>query len=92
MSELAKANAHIPTSEIEQDIVDTEREIAQMELEALHFEQTPYSLPEARLNHMKASVRRTGIKERQEFIAKLKEILNERAQGEREPAAGEERK
>lgn len=34
MSDLAEKNVHIPTAEIEQDILDTEREIAQMEREA----------------------------------------------------------
>lgn len=75
----AERNSHIPTAEIEQDILDTEREIAQMEVEAAHLEQTPLSMREARWNHMKASVRRDGIKERREFIARLKGILEFRA-------------
>lgn len=76
---IAEKNAHIPTSEIEQDILDTELEIAQMEQEAEHLSQTPDSMREARWNHMRASARRTGIQERREFIAKLKQILAERA-------------
>lgn len=67
---------HIPTAEIEQDIADTEREIAQMEQEATWLEATPGR--EARWNDMRASARRSGIKERQEFIAKLRAILAER--------------
>lgn len=65
------SHEHIPTAEIEQDIADIEREIAQMEQEATW-------LREVRLNDMRASARRSGIKERQEFIAKLRAILEER--------------
>jgi hypothetical protein len=72
---LAERNAHIPTTEIEQDILDTEREIVQMELEAQHLAATPDSMREARWDHMRAEARRSGIRERNEFIRKLKEIL-----------------
>jgi hypothetical protein len=71
-------NAHIPTSEIEQDIRDTEEEITTMEKEAEHLEQTPLSMRDARWDHMRASARRTGITERKEFIEKLKVILEAR--------------
>ncbi len=75
---IAEQNSHIPTSEIEQDIRDTEREIIQSEEEAQHLEQTPLSLASARLDHMRASTRRSANKERQEFIEKLKAILKYR--------------
>src|SRR3990167_2785567 len=67
----AEANAHIPTSEIEQDIRDTEREIAQMEEEAKHLEATPLSMTSARVDHMRASSRWSGIEQRKEFVEKL---------------------
>jgi hypothetical protein len=78
--ELLKQNVHIPSAEIEQDILDTQAEIARMEMEAQYFEKTPLSMPDARLNHMKAQARRTGIKEREEFISKLQKILDLRKQ------------
>jgi len=75
---LAEQNAHIPTAEIEQDILETEREIAQMQLEVEHLSATPNHMREARWDHMRAEARRSGIKERQEFIGKLKLILEGR--------------
>ena len=74
----AAANAHIPTSEIEKDIIETKQEIAQMEEEARHLEETPLSLRSARLDHMRAESRRNGIKERQKFVDNLKAILQYR--------------
>lgn len=71
-------NAHIPTEEIEQDIRDTEVEIAQMILEADHLENTPMTMSSARLDHMRASSRRSGIKERKYFIEKLQILLDAR--------------
>jgi hypothetical protein len=78
--ELLSASAHIPSDEIERDIFDTHAEIARMEMEAQYLEKTPLSMPDARLNHMKAQARRTGIKEREEFISKLQRILDLRKQ------------
>ena len=72
---IAERNAHIPDAEIEQDILDTEREIAQMEREAEHLAATPLSMPDARLQHMRADSRRGGIAERKKFVADLKAIL-----------------
>ena len=77
-STIAEANAHIPTDEILKDIADTEREIATMSAEADHFEGTPLSLPTARWDHMRAGARRSGIKQRREFIDKLEQILRAR--------------
>ena len=79
---MALRNAHIPTSELIKDIEDTEAEIVTMEKEAEHLEKTPLSLPTARIDHMKASARRSGIKERQEFIQKLNTILEYRREEE----------
>ena len=78
IKEIAERNAHIPTEEILKDIADTEAEIAQMEQEAEHYSKTPLSAPTARLNHMRSDARRTGIKERKEFIEKLRAILDYR--------------
>ena len=68
----------ITNEEILKDIADTEAEIVQMTQEAEHLEITPHGLPSVRWNHMRASVRRNGIAERQKFIAKLRKILEER--------------
>lgn len=83
MSQLAENNAHIPTAEIEQDILDTEREIAMMEREAEHLAQTPHSMREAKWDHMRASARRSGIAQRKEFVEKLRAVLRERGTGEK---------
>ncbi len=69
------SNDNISTVEIEQDIEDTEREIAQMERE-----EQGLRLIGDKLSCYKADARRDGIKERRAFIAKLKLILDERAQ------------
>jgi hypothetical protein len=71
----AQNNSHIPTSEIERDIADTRREIAQMEEEAVHFEATPRHLTDYRWNQMRAAARHHGISERLVFIDKLEAIL-----------------
>ena len=68
-------NAHIPTSEIRQDIAITEREILQMIREITAFE-----FLGDRISFMKAHARQTGIKERREFITKLQEILISRGE------------
>jgi len=73
--EFLKTNAHIPDDEVLRDIADTEFEIRQMTAEAEHLEKTPMSLPSARMDHMRASARRSGIKDREEFIQKLKKLL-----------------
>lgn len=74
------ANDHISSIDIEQDIEDTEQEIAQMEREAEYYDKSPVGSPSYRLDHMRADARRSGIRERKEFIAKLQAILDERAQ------------
>ena len=73
--QMCKRNASIPTEEIEKDIVDTEVEISNMKVEAEHLEKTPLSMREARWDHMRASARKSGIHEREQFIEKLKKIL-----------------
>ena len=75
-----KDNSHIPTSEVEQDIADTEAEIATMEREVEHLEKTPLSMRESKWDHMRASARRIGIEERKKFIEKLKKLLQLRQQ------------
>lgn len=66
-------NDHISSTEIEQYIEDTEREIAQMERE-----ERGLRLIGDKLSCYKADARRDGIRERREFIVKLKSILNKR--------------
>lgn len=75
---LAENNKDIPTSEIQQDIIDTEREIATMLEEADHLENTPLSLSTARWDHMRADARRSGVEEREHFVSQLKAILKVR--------------
>lgn len=71
-------NAQISNAEIQQDILDTRREIENMEAEQQHFEATPPTSHDYRWNMMRADARRTGIAERLQFIAKLENILKER--------------
>ena len=75
-------NAHIPDSEVLQDIRDTEAEIAQMERE----------LPGLRLSaeagdrwaDMRAKARETGIVERRAFIEKLTVLMAAREKERRD--------
>jgi hypothetical protein len=73
--EFLERNAHIPTDEIRDDIAKTEQEIIVMEKEADHLERTPMTLSSARLDHMKASARRSRIAEARKFTDKLKHLL-----------------
>lgn len=77
IKEAAERNAHIPTDEILADIRDTEAEIRQWTAEAEAWEKLPIR-PEHRWDHMRASARRTRIKEAEEFIADLRAILEYR--------------
>lgn len=76
--ELLANNTHIPTAEVEQDIADTEQEIASMKIEAEHLAATPLSLPSSRFAHMRAEARLTGIKKREAFVQKLHRLLRVR--------------
>ena len=64
---------HIPTEEIIKDIRDTEAEIVQLERE-----EQGLRLIGDRMSVFRADARITGIRERKEFIEKLKKILKER--------------
>jgi hypothetical protein len=66
-------NDHIPTSEVLQDIRDTESEIIQMEKE-----EKGLRIIGDKMSIFKADARREGIKERKIFIEKLEGILKER--------------
>lgn len=77
--EQIQKNASIPNAEIEQDIADTEAEIANMTREAEAF-----ALLGDRMSDFRRTARLNGIKERQEFIGKLRQILAARA-GDGEP-------
>jgi len=65
-------NAHIPTTEIEQDIRDTEREIKdkQDELEVLMRNPTE--------NKVRIYTLNGGISSRRDFVSKLKDVLEYR--------------
>ena len=67
----------IPTAEIEQDIADTEHEIATMrrEIEGLRI----LADTGDRMAYMRYRARKGGIEDRETFIAKLKAILEARA-------------
>lgn len=69
---MAETHEQIPTEVIEQDIRDTEREIEQMQREMEYFKKSH------RLDHMRAEYRKSGIRERREFIEKLRGILQTR--------------
>lgn len=80
----ARAISEIPTSEIQNDIADTLREIAQMEREIEGFR-----LLDDRMSHFRADARVDGIRERKQFIAKLEAILASR-KASAESAEGDE--
>ena len=80
MPDMFERNAHISTEEIERDIQQTEREIVLLEHEAKHFEATPHASRDYKMNQFLAHGRRSGIKERNEFVAKLRSILDHRRQ------------
>lgn len=65
--------SHISTKTILEDISDTKIEIITMRREIKGFE-----LLSDRMSMFRASARRTGIKEREEFIEKLEKILEMR--------------
>lgn len=65
----------IPSEEIRQDIRDTEVEIALMSREEQGFR-----LIGDRMSIFRADARASGIKERMEFIGKLRNILFERGE------------
>ena len=74
----------IPTAEIEQDIRDTEQEIAVTEAEIASLLLIPHASGDYKMAQFRIGARRTGIEERRVFIEKLRAILAERASGERE--------
>lgn len=64
---------HIPTSEVEQDIADTECEIRDMEKEIEGFK-----LVGDKMSLFKAGARQSSVEERKVFIARLNAILDYR--------------
>lgn len=81
---ILEKNKNIPTDQVLQDIGDTEREIREMTAEAEHLEATPQSSPDYKMNHFRASARRTGIEDRKKFCANLRELVHARTEaGER---------
>lgn len=73
-------NRHIPIAQIETDIADTEHEIIELEQRLHAYEILSINGPEEekRLYRFKAGGIPFMIKERQEFINKLKILLEER--------------
>ena len=70
---IAEQNEHIPTAEVEQDIGDTQREIVVLEREI-----KGYRLIGDKMSCFRADARESGIRERRDFIEKLKIILETR--------------
>ena len=68
--QLLSITSHVPTDEVMQDINDTEKEIMQ-----LQREQAGFTLIGDKLSMFKADARRLRIKEREEFMCKLKRII-----------------
>jgi len=73
--EILKDNAHISSEDIMQDIAETEKEVVQMTEDIAYFEKTPHHNRDYRWNHMRLEHRKSGIKEREEFIKKLEHLL-----------------
>jgi hypothetical protein len=71
--QLALQNEHISTAKIKQDIADTEREIINYTRKA-----KGYDLIGDKMSKFRANAYRSGIKERKEFVEKLKSILEYR--------------
>lgn len=70
---LAEENKGIPTSEIKQDILDTQTEIVTMQREIKGFR-----LINDKLSNFRADARKDGIASREIFIKKLQAILEVR--------------
>lgn len=68
-------------AEVQRDIADTEDEIALMKQELVAFEAMPAKSGEYRMTQLKIANRRFGIKEREQFIAKLHLLLAARKFG-----------
>ena len=82
--DILEKNKHIPTTEVLQDITDTEKEIRELTEEANHLEATPHTSPDFKINNFRASAKRTGIEERKKFVADLRELIHARTDaGER---------
>lgn len=73
---LAEANAHIPTETIQQDIIDTTREIEKYQAELPHLQALAQT--GNRMMDIVATNRQHQIEERQQFIEKLRIILEVR--------------
>lgn len=83
-NKVLEENKHIPTTEVLQDITDTEKEIRELTEEVKHLEATPHSSRDFKINNFRASAKRTGIEERKKFVADLRELILARAEaGER---------
>lgn len=72
-------NAHIPSDEVARDIIDTEREIANMARE-----EAGLRMVGDRMSVFRADGRAHGIREREAFIAKLRNLLDLRERAAKE--------
>ena len=64
---------HIPSDEVIKDIADTKAEIAELERKI-----STYEILGDRMSMFRADAARGGIRERKEFIKKLKDLLETR--------------
>ena len=87
--QILERNAHISDEEIYRDIADTEAEILQLQRELRHYESAPQGARTYRLDQLRADYRRNGIRERQEFIGKLRNLLAMRVKASLAPPAPE---
>ena len=79
--EILDKQSHISDGEIKQDIAETETEIFNMEKEAEAYAllgKAHKGTPEARMDYMRESARRSGIQERKDFVRFLKQLLEAR--------------
>lgn len=72
------ANAHVPLAEVEQDIRDTESEITEMQRKLPHLRGLAEADPRDRMVDLRARACADGIAERQEFVRKLRLIIEHR--------------
>jgi hypothetical protein len=78
--ELLEANKHIPSDEVRQDILDTEKEIEDLVKEIEFLRNTPATSRDYKINNFKADGKQSGIREREKFIELLRSLLCERGE------------
>lgn len=79
---ILQENSHLPDSEVEADIKDTEMEIEKMTMEMNGYRliaEADRGMAEGKMAAFRQSAREQGISERREFVAFLRRLLEARA-------------